>query len=148
MTDTNKIEKLLDLWINGESSIDQENELKEYFTSGAEIPAQWRVYQLMFTGFNELSVEKMPGIIQKRRSLSHKLSIYAVAASLLLGSFFLIRYYAQPCCYINGRPVRNVAAAIQSLDALSALDDLRESDEQTVELLKSIGKEMEINEIK
>ncbi|MDD7454709.1 MAG: hypothetical protein PUK70_00420 [Bacteroidales bacterium] len=44
---------LLKKFMNGETSLDEENALHEYFSCEAEIPSQWRDYKAMFEYFDK-----------------------------------------------------------------------------------------------
>lgn len=57
------IESLLDLFLRGETTLEQEKELSEYFASSQSIPEEWEPYRQMFDYFDNgmpLEVEAKP----------------------------------------------------------------------------------------
>ena len=49
---TTHIESLLELFMQGETTIEQERELSEFFANSAYIPEKWEAYRKMFAYFN------------------------------------------------------------------------------------------------
>jgi hypothetical protein len=99
---TREIEILLDKYFEGESSLDEERVLKEFFNSG-EVPENLKEYSGMFGYFNAEVREKLNPEIEKRImekfSAAHQIPFYqnrrfwyyftGVAASLLFLFTFL-----------------------------------------------------------
>lgn len=80
-----KLEALLEAYFEGNTSIEEENSLREYFTGGHVAP-QFEMYVPMFLGFQIASEEKTSIEIElpsaKIRSLK---PWYGIAATLLVG---------------------------------------------------------------
>ena len=80
----NNIEKLLDKYFDGETSIHEENTLKEYF-SKATVPEHLQHYQAMFAYFAQNKKETAPQNIQvKPKKKTWLVSWTAKAAVVLL----------------------------------------------------------------
>ncbi len=58
MKDRQYIQQLLDRFMEGMTSEQEEQLLADYFSSTADIPEEWRAYTVMFGGFRQKSVLK------------------------------------------------------------------------------------------
>ncbi len=54
------IQDLLDKYFEGDSSLSEEMELKEFFRKTAILPNEWKAYKNLFTYFENESTKKMP----------------------------------------------------------------------------------------
>ncbi len=68
MNDKKHIESLLHLFMQGESTLEQERELSQYFASDADIPDEWMGYKELFAYFDQ-GLPLMATPMQQRRSL-------------------------------------------------------------------------------
>lgn len=94
-TSTKHIEKLLEKYLKGQSSLEEEAQLKTYFTSDFVAP-HLHNYQALFSYFTtnkKVSYEKeLPAI---RQSLTKYWMRYAAGLALLIGFVGIFRYYQQ-----------------------------------------------------
>ncbi|MCX7550202.1 hypothetical protein [Xanthomarina sp. F2636L] len=85
----NNIENLLEKYENGETSLKEEQELKNYF-SQETVAAHLEMYKPMFTYFtvnqNETFTKTVP--LKSKKTISYKWISVAAVAVLLLGVFF------------------------------------------------------------
>ncbi len=72
------IESLLEKFMQGETSLEQERELNEYFANSTSIPKEWEVYREMFAYFDA----GMPIEVEKRK---HHIArpLWALAAAAI-----------------------------------------------------------------
>jgi|GEM_PF-1598112 len=62
MLSKNDIRKLVDKYLMGDTSLEEERLLKEYFCSARDIPKEWLAYAVLFNGFaNKGSIQKVRG---------------------------------------------------------------------------------------
>ncbi len=84
MTDKEHIQQLLERYMTSETTIEEERELKEFFSSHDDFPKAWVAYAVMFQGMSRrVSTAKT-----KKRSATLKWTV-GVAASLLIASLAL-----------------------------------------------------------
>ena len=80
-----KIESLLEAYLEGATSLEEENVLREYF-SGEEIAPQLEVYKTLFAGFEQAKEEVMTKeVILPESSYQIKSWWYGIAAMLIVG---------------------------------------------------------------
>ena len=84
MTDKEHIQQLLERYMASETTIEEERELKEFFSSHDDFPKAWVAYAVMFQG---MSRRGSSSIVERKSSLL-KWTI-GVAASLLIASLVL-----------------------------------------------------------
>lgn len=149
--DEKQIRELLDLYMNAETSLEQERQLKEYFSHCDHLPSDLEYAREMF-GFFERRKEVVAPQRRSRRSLHVRRLVYtssAVAALvvivLVVSSVFTTD--SQPVlCYINGKPVYDYDQALAQTEAIlhftgdsfcstiSPLSELREFGESAHQL--------------
>jgi len=123
-----RINKLIGLWLDGETDSAQEKELRAYFSSADSIPEGWQVYKTMFEGFDDLSREEHSHKASPVTRFKIKYISIGVAASVaIFGCLFGIRALSRPDCYINGKPVRDVEVAMYAAADLSQLSDFEDA---------------------
>ena len=92
----NNIEKLLEKYDNGETSLKEEQQLKHYFTKETVVP-HLEMYKPMFTYFmvnHEEQFTKDVPLESKRISIYKWISVAAVAV-LMLGFYFNVPFFNQ-----------------------------------------------------
>ena len=82
MTDK-QINDLLDRFMAGETSEQEERLLTDYFCTRTDIPEEWAAYAVMFRGFRQSAAHKVP-----IRHYQHRWWMAAAAAILLLLGFW------------------------------------------------------------
>ena len=105
------IAELLEKFMNGESSLEEEKTLREYFTGAADVPSEWRDYKSMFEYFDagmplaaEKSSSREGGIFIKSHRLRNIL-LAACIAGIAVGVGFAVLAPKQ-----NSRSIDNVVA--------------------------------------
>lgn len=88
MTDKEHIQQLLERFMASETTIEEERELKEFFSSHDDFPKAWAAYAVMFQGMRRRA---STSIVERKSSLL-KWTI-GVAASLLIASLVLWMLY-------------------------------------------------------
>ena len=82
MIDKNNIQHLLDSFMSGTTTEQEERQLTDYFNSTTDIPDEWAAYAVLFRGFrNQVQAESQP---RHSRLVWLYSTIGAVAASILL----------------------------------------------------------------
>ncbi len=125
--DFNKANKLLDKYFAGETSLEEEKWLQEYFNSEREIP-QDQVYAAeLFRFFGREAVteyiENERLITQYRRGSLLKVASIAAAMLILIAALLFIQKPAEPVvyAYINGVPITDKEIAMQETEKALAL---------------------------
>lgn len=119
-----KIRVLLDLYMDGATTLDQERELKRYFNSGSEIAPDLQYARIMFGAFAGGVETGSPSVesrgVEKHKSvgLARKLWIWGGSVAALLAVVFVARIafegHVEPqtvYCYLNGEPVTDYNTA-------------------------------------
>ena len=114
--DYKKIEKLLDKYFEGNTSILEENELKDFFKN-SEIPEKFMYAKALFNFYvdeNSIKSQQMSSKTKhKRRNLF--LYISGIAASILIALFFVFSVQTTEnkviYAYYNGKPIRDKVLA-------------------------------------
>ena len=81
------IEKLLEKYLDAETSIAEENELKTYF-SGDDVAPHLEEYRIMFGYFSASKNEKFTKTIQLKRKKQNWKWLYVAASAVLLVSVY------------------------------------------------------------
>jgi hypothetical protein len=107
------INNLLDKYFRAETSIAEEQQLKNYFSSTGVLPEHMQ-YKDLFDTFSVESFQKMPVRNVKAKKKVSKpvlwwgsLSASGIAASLILGFWFLSVDASADYAYVNGHKVEN-----------------------------------------
>lgn len=80
-----KIAVLLDLFMEGKTSVEEENQLAEYFRSEENVPAEWEDYKTMFAYFDNGMEETQQQVLPEKAKVGFRMwRKIAVAASVLL----------------------------------------------------------------
>ena len=86
MKDRKYIQQLLDRFVEGMTSEQEERQLADFFASTEDIPEEWRAYAIMFGGFQQKSVLKRQP--SKVLPLKRWVAVAACAAGFV--AFFLV----------------------------------------------------------
>jgi hypothetical protein len=112
-----KIDQLLNKYFEGETSLEEEAQIKAFFEETEFLPEKYKRLQAMFgfykAGKNEKSDLKFENLIpnQKKKTKSFRIVYYAVAASaaILFGIWLMqdSKIEKPVYAYINGKPVES-----------------------------------------
>ena len=129
MTEKEHIQQLLERYMASETTIEEERELKEFFSSHDDFPKAWAAYAVMFQG---MSRRGSSSIVERKSSLL-KWTI-GVAASLLIASLVLWMLYDKDNVVTQETKIAKVEQHEESDtdDALTELD--KEAEEKPVEV--------------
>lgn len=133
----NNIDELLRKYFEGETTLDEENVLRDYFLS-EEVEEQYRIYAPMFNFFSEeIDKKESPVIVKKRRIPS---SVYYAAASIAACICILIgfktfntlssRNDSKSLVYINGERITDME--VINNEALLSIQNISDMDEDIV----------------
>jgi len=113
----NEIDQLLDKYFEGETSLEEEAQIKVFLQSKDLLPEKYKRIKAMFSFYqatkNESSELKIENLIpfHKKERKSFRILYYAVAASaaILFGIWFMqdSKIEKPVYAYINGKPVEN-----------------------------------------
>lgn len=159
-----RIELLLERYLDATATDAEECELREYFSRTADIPADLRWAQTLFGGMETLSAERMPEsepagsheeiltamptrtpdsiptpppIRVRRVTLAQRwvTTVSAAAAALMLGLFVYAEFVRKPYCYIDGVAVYNKEVAMQTTVYLGGFSDFEDPAQLVNELI-------------
>ncbi|MBR2192554.1 MAG: hypothetical protein IJ910_04490 [Bacteroidaceae bacterium] len=130
MTDKEHIQQLLERYMASETTIEEERELKEFFSSHDDFPKAWAAYAVMFQG---MSRRDSSSIVERKSSLL-KWTI-GVAASLLIASLVLWMLYDKDNVVTQETKIAKVEQHEESDtdDALAELD--KEAEEKPTKVM-------------
>ncbi len=120
----NEIKHLLEKYLEGETSLEQEEQLRQYFLNNDAIAEEFDYAKQLFTHLHKVSEQKMiqPIKIQEKSIIQRRLwPIIGVAASVLLGIMLVLFYPKQPEIvygYKNGQPITKHAAMVEAQNAI------------------------------
>lgn len=135
------IKALIQKWENGETDSAEEAQLRAFFRS-SDVPAEYKVLQYMFAGFDEEAksakaeaeafnpTEAIVKPARKSKGPSRIVafsSFVAGTAAVAAACVAILLVSRQPYCYVNGRPVRSANKAMSNVDNLAMLNSLNET---------------------
>ena len=113
-----RIRELLNLYLEGQTTLMQEEQLRGYFAAVADIPADLMPYKAMFAAFDSVKEQKPTAVVAKKpRSWVRVVigSVAAVAACLVLGLFIWSGVQSreqQIICYIDGKQITDTEVVV------------------------------------
>lgn len=141
VTDKNGIQALLDKYLAGDTSNEEEETLRNYFEAhGDDIPEEWKPFRALFSfvGFERLNIERDIPQTAKHHSLHRYIAIAAAAAVAIILMIIGIHTInsqqwgqPQPECYavIDGKVYTNPEKVHnEALDALQGLGTEEQDD--------------------
>lgn len=112
---TEKIEELLNKYFEGETSLQEEQTLKEYFLNADNVPAKWNYAKAMFTGFSSNKEVTSHTVAVKKEGMPLKriAAAVAVVALLSVSVALFVPKEKEIYCYVNGKPVTDYELALK-----------------------------------
>lgn len=112
---TEKIEELLNKYFEGETSLQEEQTLKEYFLNADNVPAKWNYAKAMFTGFcsNKEVTSHTVAVKKNGMPLKRIAAAVAVVALLSVSVALFVPKEKEIYCYVNGKPVTDYELALK-----------------------------------
>ena len=113
-----RIRELLNLYLEGQTTLMQEEQLRGYFAAVADIPADLMPYKAMFAAFDSVKEQKPTAVVAKKpRSWARVVigCVAAVAACLVLGLFIWSGVQSreqQIVCYIDGKQITDAEVVV------------------------------------
>lgn len=138
-----EIEELLNRYFEGETSLQEEQTLKEYFLNADNVPAKWNYAKAMFTGFssNKKVTSHIVAVKKKGMPLKRIAAAVAVVALLSVSVALFVPKEKEIYCYVNGKPVTDYELALKHAErAFSIMEKEMSKPAQSLDL---IGKEVE-----
>lgn len=110
-----EIEELLNRYFEGETSLQEEQTLKEYFLNADNVPAKWNYAKAMFTGFssNKEVTSHTVAVKKKEMPLKRIAAAVAVVALLSVSVALFVPKEKEIYCYVNGKPVTDYELALK-----------------------------------
>lgn len=158
-----KIEELLNKYFEGETSLQEEQTLKEYFLNADNVPAKWNYAKAMFVGFeqNRQTVATPAQTKSSKRKSPLWIKIAAVfVGTIALSGIIAVVWPKQEevvyCC-VNGKPVTDYNTALiyaqevltivdnhlsMPTEKLDLIDQSLEESAKYIDILKHINKEL------
>jgi hypothetical protein len=140
-----EIEELLNRYFEGETSLQEEQTLKEYFLNADNVPAKWNYAKAMFTGFssNKEVTSHIVAVKKKKKGMPLKriAAAVAVVALLSVSATLLIPKEKEIYCYVNGKPVTDYELALKHAER--AFGIMEKEISKPAQSLDLIGKEVE-----
>ena len=91
----NRIEKLIESYLEGETSVAEENELKVYFSSSSDVAQHLKHYQPLFSYFTQAKEEQFSREILLPTKKKNNLQMWSIAASVVVflgvGTFMYVK---------------------------------------------------------
>lgn len=150
---TTDIKRLIDLFMEGETSLEQERTLYSYFATIENVPSELEEYKEMLQGFAAIdkSASKIEQPIarpaQKRISL-RTIAIYAAASVALLAGFFVLvdkqeearleSLYAGSYMIVDGKRIDDLQKIKPEIDRILAYAEQMEQSTSISSHLQSI----------
>ena len=143
--DSKEIKQLIDKYLDGLTSVEEEDKLRDFFTSpDADIPDEWRCYRALFRyeakERDALTMIAHPENSNKNRFLSHRwIWIVSVAASIaIIVSLFIGQYHAQRnYAVIDGHMITNsTEVKDQAENALQIVSASGQDDFSALDLMR------------
>jgi hypothetical protein len=144
--DYNKIEKLLEAYFEGNTSVSEENELKEFFKN-SDIPEQFMYAKGLFNFYADEKSLKSQQISIKTKQKSRNMFLYisGIAASILIAMFFVFSVQTTNddviYAYYNGKPITDkVLAEKYTRQALLAMSQNLDKGTKNLNQLNQLNK--------
>ena len=150
---TTDIKRLIDLFMEGETNLEQERTLYSYFATSEDIPSELEEYKEMFQGFASIdqsapkNEQPIARPAQKRISLRN-IIIYAAASVALIAGIFLIAdkqeekqlesLYAGSYMIIDGKRIDDLQKIKPDIDRILAYAEQMEQSTSISSHLQSI----------
>ena len=136
------IGKLLDKYMDGTSTLDEEAILSEYFR-GKDIPQEWEDYRQLFQEIEEMRPQ--PQTIKSRMGRHYKWIAIAASLLILVGIGFGVRQYQdqqeQYAIYEGSYIIRD---GKKITDIKQILPELKATEQEVSEILKQQNNNQEI----
>lgn len=147
------IRQLLDLYFEGEATLEQEKRLKEFF-AGSNVPADLEYARAMFGFFGKASGERMgdPVVFSapRKRTRARGWMYRAVSAAAVVAIAAVVTFKVtdkgdrEMYCYVNGVPVTDMElAARQAEMAVRILEGNVKASAYGLEVAGKAGKPLE-----
>ena len=144
-----RIEELLDLYFEGQTTIMQEQELRRYFSTAQDIPADLAPYKAMFAAFDKArEVTPPPTIVTKQPRSLYKIilgTVASMAACLALGLFVwagVDNNKPDIVCYIDGIEITDTERAMAEVNRLLGSANNNLATEEVARLLGSVDNDI------
>jgi hypothetical protein len=130
-----QMERLIKRYVEGLTSLDEEQTLRNYFLKAKHVPGEWEVYRAMFRFFGgEIARLHNPPAAVRIHSKVKWIRWSSISAAACLLLFFSMRFYLEnrslpeiSLAYINGKKYTNIEL-IRS-ETLKALTVFSEEEE-------------------
>ena len=111
------IDELVERWLDGDTTLEEERALGDYFADESEIPSHLAWAATLFARNAAVRSTAAPGSKPRRQTLVYSLvAVASVAAAIAVGVFVSTRSVSSttPCAYINGEMVCDRAVVAEA----------------------------------
>lgn len=133
-----EIEELLNRYFEGETSLQEEQTLKEYFLNADNVPAEWNYAKVMFTGFssNKEATNHTVAVKKKGMPLKRIAAAVAVVALLSVSVALFVPKEKEIYCYVNGKPITDYELALKHAErAFSIMEEEISKSTKSLEII-------------
>lgn len=117
-----EISRLMDRYFNGETSVNEEQQLRQYFATSRHIPQDWLYLLPLFAPQREMSASASPNRWSVVWGKYKYIASTAAAVTILLGGYFSsrsIQSHSENYAIVNGKKIHDAQIAEEyALDAL------------------------------
>jgi len=126
--DYKEIKHLLDLYLEGNTNLSEEENLRLFFKSTKELPPEWESFRSFFGYYDQAKLERYPQEITKRKSLFRPW----MAAASLVAIVLSLQFYSSS---LN-------ALSTDEMDAQIAFDQFKDNMKKVSSLLNKGAKQV------
>lgn len=151
-TNTTDIKRLIDLFMEGETNLEQERTLYSYFAISENVPSELEEYKEMFQGFASIDQSapknEQPTARPAQKRISLRNIIYVAASVALIAGIFLIAdkqeekqlesLYAGSYMIIDGKRIDDLQKIKPDIDRILAYAEQMEQSTSISSHLQSI----------
>ncbi len=139
--DINKIRMLCDRYFDGETSAEEEQMLKEYFSYAQDIPADLRSVKVMMTGMSEAAAMTYSHSVSRPEGIVRKIVWGTISAAAAISLFVALSGREIYGYDADGKAIKDPQIALESTKYLTYLSQL----ETTIDIAQMLTQEMENN---
>ncbi len=139
--DINKIRTLCDRYFDGDTSAEEEQQLREYFNHVKDIPADLRAVKVMMTGMSEAAAMTYSPPAPARKGIIRKIVWGTISAAAAISLFVALHDREVYGYDADGRAITDPKVALESITCLAYLDNL----ESSFDIARALTLEMENN---
>ena len=139
--DINKIRAFCDRYFDGDTTAEDEQMLREYFSSAQDVPANLKAVKVMMDGMSEAAAMTYTPAPAKPKGIVRKIVWGAISAAAAISLFVALHDREVYGYDVDGRAITDPQVALESIACLAYLDNL----ESSFDIARALTLEMENN---